>query len=225
MTDIARKLFELRDEKYADFQSKLTPTLEKECFIGVRVPVLREFAKEFAKTGDVNAFLDDLPHKYYDENMLHSILLCSIKNYDECIKRIDEFLPFVDNWAVCDTCSPKVLKKDLDRTLEKIKEWVKSSEPYTIRFGIEILMNFYLDKNFSGEYLEIPAKVKSEEYYVKMMIAWFYATALTKQWDSTICYIENNRLGVWEHNKTIQKARESYRITPNQKEYLKGLKI
>lgn len=216
-------LFELADTEYADFQAKLTPTLKRECFIGVRLPVLRDFAKEFAKTPEAAEFLASLPHKYYDENMLHGVLISKIKSYDECISALDAFLPYVDNWAVCDTMSPKALAKDKSRLLLKIREWVKSDQTYTIRFGMDMLMSHFLDADFKPEYLDIPI-VESDEYYVNMMAAWYYATALAKQWDSTITYIEQGRLSAFVHNKTIQKARESFRITKEQKEYLKTLK-
>ena len=166
-----------------------------------------------------------LPHTYYDENILHALLVAEIKDYDTCVKEVERFLPHVDNWAVCDIFSPKVFKKNRDRLIKKIKEWTASDHPYTCRFGMEMLMMHFLDENFRPEYLEIPAAVHSEEYYVNMMIAWFYATALAKQWDAAVSYIEEKRLNPWTHNKTIQKARESYRITPEQKEYLKTLKV
>ena len=170
-------------------------------------------------------FLHQLPHEYYDENMLHALLISEVKDYEECIRLTDTFLPFVDNWAVCDIMSPKVFAKHKKELLAKIKTWSKSSHVYTCRFGIEALMSHYLDKDFKSEYLQIPASAISGEYYVKMMVAWFFATALAKQWDATIPYIENKKLAPWTHNKTIQKAIESYRITPEQKAYLRSLKI
>lgn len=224
MTTLQQKLFELRDEKYAAFQSKLTPGIASELFIGVRVPVLRQFAKEFIKDSECERFLFELPHKYYDENMLHGLLISEMKDYDNAISCLDAFLPFVDNWAVCDILSPKVFKKQKEKLLKKIEEWIHSPLPYSCRFGIEMLMSFFLDDDFRPEYLELPAAVHSDEYYVKMMVAWFFATALSKQWDSTIPYIENNILEIWTHNKTIQKAIESYRITDPQKDFLKKLK-
>lgn len=218
-------LFELRDEEYAKFQAKLTPTVAPELFIGVRVPEVRKLAKKLKDNPDAAKFLKELPHKYYDENMLHGLLISEIKDYGEAISETDKFLPFVDNWAVCDIMSPKIFKKHKAELIEKIVEWTKSSETYTIRFGIEMLMSHYLDDDFKAEYLEIPASVRSEEYYVNMMIAWFFATALTKQWDASILYIENHKLEKWTHNKTIQKAIESYRITDEQKTYLRTLKL
>ena len=189
--NIKEELFALQDISYGDFQAKLTPGIPRELFIGVRVPKVRKLAKKLAKEPEASNFLKDLPHKYYDENMLHGLLLSEMKDYDACIEEIDKFLPYVDNWAVCDILSPKIFNKNKTVLLEKIK---------------------------------VPASVHSEEYYVRMMIAWFFATALAKQWDATIQYIEDNRLDTWTHNKAILKARESNRITPKQKEYLKSLK-
>ncbi len=222
--NIQKRLLELSDEKNADFSAKLTPGIDREKFLGVRIPASRKLAKEIIKENEHKDFLNSLPHKYYDENILHSILISEIKDYDECIKYIDEFLPYVDNWAVCDTMSPKTFKNKHERLMNDILRWVDSDQTYTIRFGLKILMAHFLDNDFKKEYLEIPAKIKSDKYYINMMIAWFYATALAKQWDSTIVYIENGVLDKWVHNKAIQKARESYRITAEKKEYLKSLK-
>ncbi len=222
---IIDRLYELQDKEYAEFQSKLTPGIAPELFIGVRVPATRKLAKELKNDPETPAFLKMLPHRYYDENMLHGLLLSEMKDYAECIAGVEAFLPYVDNWAVCDIMSPKVFKKHKGELLVKIREWSGSEHTYTCRFGMEMLMSHYLDEDFKPEYLEIPAAVHSEEYYVQMMQAWFYATALAKQWDATIPYIQERRLDKWVHNKTIQKARESYRITAEQKEYLKGLKI
>ena len=223
--EIVDELFKLQDKEYAEFQSKLTPTVDKNKFIGVRVPEVRKLAKVYIKEEKSKEFLKTLPHEYYDENMLHGLLISEIKDYEVCIKEVDKFLPYVDNWAVCDIMSPKVFKKNKDKIIEKIKIWSESKDIYTSRFGIEMLMRHFLDEDFKTEYLEIPAKVKSDEYYVQMMIAWCFATALAKQWYDTIKYIEKEKLTKWVHNKTIQKAVESYRITNEQKEYLKGLKI
>ena len=211
-------LFQLQDKGYRDFQSKLIPTIPVETIIGVRIPAIRKLAKEYGKDPESVEFLKQLPHTYYDENILHALLVAEIKDYEVCVKE-------VDNWAVCDIFSPKVFRKNKDKLIDKIREWTASDHPYTCRFGMEMLMTHFLDEDFRVEYLEIPATVHSEEYYVNMMIAWFYATALAKQWDATIGYIEDQRLDTWTHNKTIQKARESYRITPEQKEYLKTLKM
>lgn len=222
--NVLEELFTLQDAAYGDFQAKLTPGIEREFFIGVRVPECRKLAKRLIKEPEINEFLKEVPHKYYDENMLHGLLLSEMKDFDECISAVDNFLSYVDNWAVCDIMSPKVFKKNKEALLKKIKEWSKSKETYTCRFGLEMLMSHFLDEDFKTEYLEIAASVHSEEYYVQMMIAWFFATALAKQWNATIKYVEEKRLDEWYHNKTIQKARESYRITPEQKEYLKSLK-
>ena len=218
-------LFQLQDKGYRDFQSKLIPTIPVETIIGVRIPVIRKLAKEYGKDPESVEFLKQLPHTYYDENILHALLVAEIIDYEVCEKEVECFLPYVDNWAVCDIFSPKVFRKNKDKLIDKIREWTASDHPYTCRFGMEMLMTHFLDEDFRVEYLEIPAAVHSEEYYVNMMIAWFYATALAKQWDATIGYIEDQRLDTWTHNKTIQKARESYRITPEQKEYLKTLKM
>lgn len=226
MNYIQEKLFELQDKAYAEFQSKLTPNVDPSLFIGVRVPECRKLAKQLYKSEpeETAKFLSELPHKYYDENMLHGLIISEIKDFDECAAAVDAFLPYVDNWAVCDIMSPRYFKKHKPELLLKINEWAKSSEEYTIRFGIEMLMSHFLDEDFKPEYLEIAAAVESDKYYVKMMIAWFFATALAKQWDSTIIYIENNSLSEWVHNKSIQKAKESYRITDEQKKYLSKLK-
>ena len=222
--NIKEELFALKDSSYADFQANLIPNIPRELIIGVRVPEARKLAKRLAGEAEASQFLKDLPHKYYDENMLHGLLLSEMKDYDACIAAVDTFLPYVDNWAVCDIMSPKIFKKHKTALLEKIKEWSASEKTYTCRFGIEMLMTYFLDDDFKPAYLEIPASVHSEEYYVQMMIAWFFATALVKQWDTTIKYIKDQRLDPWTHNKAIQKARESNRIMPKQKEYLKSLK-
>ena len=199
ITDIQEQLFALADQKYADFQAKLTPTLNRNLFIGVRVPVVRKLAKEIYKSGNFKDFLSELPHKYYDENMLHGLILSEIKDFELCIKEVQNFLPYVDNWAVCDIMSPKCFKKHKTEILPFIKKWAKSSEEYTIRFGLEMLMTHYLDEDFKPKYLEIAASVRSNEYYVNMMIAWFFATALAKQWNSTIPYLEKNRSWSQKH--------------------------
>lgn len=223
--DLTNRLIVLADEKYADFQAKLTPTVARERFIGVRVPAARKLAKEVYKSGEYEAFLSVLPHKYFDENMLHGLILSEYKDYDACIQKVDDFLPYVDNWAVCDILSPKSFKKNRDKLMQKILEWTESDRAYTVRFGLEMLMTHFLDEDFQVEYLKIPVKVRSEEYYVNMMIAWFFATALAKQWSDAIPYIENRVLEPWTHNKTIGKARESYRLADDEKEYLKTLKV
>lgn len=221
---IREELFSLRDEKYAQMQTRIVPGQKAEAIIGVRVPELRKLAKRYAATPEGDAFLKDLPHAYYDENMLHSAMLSELKDYERAVLLTDTFLPFVDNWAVCDTLSPKAFKKHRDKLMEQIRRWVASDHVYTCRFGMEMLMTHFLDADFRPEYLELPANVRSEEYYVNMMTAWFFATALAKQWDATVPYIENGRLDAWTHNKTIQKARESFRIDESRKAYLKTLK-
>ena len=221
---IQERLFALQDEKYGDFQSKLIPGLPREQVIGIRMPAMRKLAKEFAKKEEAATFLKQLPHTYYDENVLHALLIASMKDYDACMEAVEAFLPYIDNWAVCDCLSPKIFGKQKEELLEKIRLWIPSTHTYTCRFGIGMLMRWFLDEDFKQEYLEMPAAVRSEEYYVNMMTAWFFATALAKQWDAAIPYLEQPRLDLWTHNKAIQKARESYRITPVQKEYLKTLK-
>ena len=225
MTKLQDRLFAMQDKEYALFQAKLTPGIPMERFIGVRVPLLRAFAKAYIKEEESKAFLDQLPHEFYDEDMLHGLLISLEKDYDYCIEQTERFLPYIDNWAVCDIMSPKVFAKHKKELLPKIKEWSKSSHTYTCRFGLEMLMSHYLDDDFLPEYLEIVAAARSEEYYVKMMVAWFFATALAKQWDATIPYLQDKHLASWTHNKTIQKACESYRITPEQKDYLKTLRL
>ncbi|MGN0546844.1 MAG: DNA alkylation repair protein [Acutalibacteraceae bacterium] len=218
------RLFELRDSDYLDFNSRLIPTVPKEKMIGVRTPELRRLAKEFSKTEFADAFLDSLPHNYYEENNIHAFMIENIRDYSECISRLNRFLPYVDNWATCDMMRPKVFKKHLPELLGSIGIWLASGETYTVRFGIEMLMTFYLDEHFSPEYPAMVAEVRSDEYYIKMMQAWYFATALAKQWDEAVKYIEQNRLDEDTHNKAIRKAVESYRITDEQKAYLRGLK-
>ena len=220
---IVETLFSMQDLKYRDFHSALMPTVDKEKVIGVRVPALRKFAKSIYGTPEAEEFLHSLPHTYYEENNLHAFLIELNGNYDETLLLLEEFLPHIDNWATCDMLTPKCFKKHL--TDEKCIEWMNSAHPYTVRFGIEMLMKFFLDEKFSPEYLELVASVRSEHYYVKMMIAWYFATALSKQYESTIPIFNDKLLPVWEHNKAIQKAVESLRITKDQKELLKNLKI
>lgn len=223
--EIRQGLFALKDEKYKEFQKKLIPTVDENTVIGVRMPVLRKYAKDVSGTPGAVIFMQTLPHEYYEENNLHGMLIETMKDYDECIAYLDEFLPYVDNWATCDLISPRVFKKHKDELLVKIKEWMASDRVYTIRFGMEMLMTHFLDEDFKPEYLGMAADVHSEEYYVNMMIAWFFATALAKQYEASLPYIENHCMDRWTHNKTIQKAIESYRITDEQKRYLKSLKI
>ncbi|MBB1534259.1 DNA alkylation repair protein [Leptotrichia sp.] len=222
--EIQKELFSLQDKEYMKFLSKLTPNVPEDTIIGVRIPEIRKLAKKLVKNNEYEDFLKELPHKYYDENLLHGAIISESKDFETCIELLDNFLPFVDNWAVCDTISPKIFKKHKKELIEKIKEWSQSDKTYTCRFGVEMLMTHFLDEDFKKEYLEMVANIHSEEYYVKMVIAWFFATALAKQWDYAVIYLENNKLDVWVHNKTIQKARESLRILEDKKGYLKGLK-
>lgn len=224
MTSLQKRLFELQDTKYRDFHSKLIPNIEKERIIGIRTPVLRRFAKEFGKTAEAADFLEELPHDYYEENNLHIMLLTQVQDFGKCLEQIEKFLPYIDNWATCDLPLPKCFAKHKEELLEHIRSWIASGETYTIRYGMGVLMRLYLDEDFRSEYLEWVTGVSSEEYYVNMMIAWYLATALVKQWDTVIPYLEERRLSPWVHRKTIQKAVESYRITPEQKGYLKGLR-
>ena len=224
LTKLQKQLFELQDLKYRDFHSKLMPETDKETVIGIRTPVLRKFAKEFAGTSEAEAFLRQLPHRYYEENNLHMMLITGIKDYEKCMEEIQRFLPCIDNWATCDYPAPKCFARHKDQVLEEAKRWISSGETYVIRYGIGMLMRLFLDEDFSSEYLEMAAAVQSQEYYVNMMIAWYFATALAKHWDATVPYIEQHKLSDWVHRKTVQKAVESYRITPEQKEYLKGFR-
>ena len=223
--DIRARLFELQDKDYQAFQAKLMPTIDPDTIIGVRMPALRELVKEVRGTEEANRFLKELPHQYYEENNLHGLLAANIKDAECCIAELDKFLPYIDNWATCDVISPVSFKKHPACLLSKVREWLASTHTYTIRFGIGVLMKFYLDEAFSPEYPEWVAAVKSDEYYVNMMIAWYFATALAKQPDAALPYLKNQRLDPWTHNKTIQKARESYRISPEMKEELYQLRV
>lgn len=221
---ITERLFELQDKKFASFHSVLIPNVPSECVIGVKVPKLRKMAAELYRAGDYAEFLKQLPHKYYEENMLHGLLVSEIRDFDTCVRELEWFLPYVDNWAVCDSMSPQTFKKNKEKLLVKIREWTASCDTYTCRFGLGMLMKHFLDDDFKEEYLVIPTSVTSEEYYLKMMVAWFFATALAKQWEATIPYIEGNKLDSWTHNKAIQKARESFRISEEQKNLLNAMK-
>ena len=245
---ISEELFCLQDRKYRDFQVKLIPTVDPDTVIGVRTPQLRKLAKHLYKETDpaeLEAFLKELPHKYFEENQVHLLAVEKIKDADECLRRIEQFLPYINNWAVCDGKSPKALLKDEARFLARIKAWLKSSKPYTVRFGVNMLMNFFLDERFDKKHLEMVAAIDenlfddsdtgaakssinaarpTDRYYVQMVIAWYFATALAKQWDSAFPYVKNRKLSPWIHAKTIQKACESYRITDEQKKVLRALK-
>lgn len=225
ITNVQTRLFELQDLKYRDFHAKLMPTVNKEKIIGVRTPALRVFAKKYGKTDEAKEYLQILPHQYYEENNLHGLLIEQIKDYDTCLEELERFLPYIDNWATCDMLAVKVVKKHQDTFIDEIYRWMESDYTYTIRFGVNMLMRYYLEDAFQMEYPEKVAQIRSEEYYVNMMRAWYFATALAKQYDKILPFIEKQKLDVWTHNKTIQKAIESYRITPEQKEYLRGLKI
>lgn len=212
-----------QDNSYGDFIHKLTPTLPREYFIGVKTPDLRKIVKEIT-IEDKELFLNELPHKYYEENMLHGFIISEIKDYDKAIYEINKFLPYVNNWATSDTMYPRIFKKHLDTLLPEIKKWVNTESTYHKRFGVDMLMTFYLDDNFSPDHFEIINSIQSDEYYVKMMIAWYYATALAKQYDNAIKVIESKTLDKWVHNKSIQKAIESFRVSEEHKEYIRTLK-
>ena len=223
---LQEKLWALRDEKYADFSAKLIPEADRAHFIGVRTPDIRKLAKENYGTKEAESFLGVLPHAYFDEDQLHAFLISNDKDFDSCLRRVCDFLPYVDNWATCDQMNPKVFGKPKyrDAMLAQIKKWLRSKKKYEVRFGIRMLMCYFLDDAFDPKYLDLVAKIRSEEYYINMMIAWYFATALAKQYDAVIPYIEQRRLPEWTHNKTIQKAIESRRITAEQKEYLRSLR-
>ena len=222
--EIREELFRLQDTKYRDFQSKLIPTAKPETVIGVRTPELRKLAKQLIKREDITSFLDDLPHRTFDENQLHAFLLSERKDYETCIEEVERFLPFVDNWATCDQMSPKVFRKHRPELLDHIRRWLQSDRTYTVRFAVGMLMEHFLDEDFDCSYPEMVAELRSDEYYINMMIAWYFATALAKQYDSVLPFLQQYRLAEWTHNKTIQKAVESYRITPEQKDYLRSLR-
>lgn len=223
--EIREELFSLQDTAYRDFQGKLTPTIDASTAIGVRTPALRAMAKRVVKRKDVGAFLDDLPHAYFDENQLHAFIISELRDYEACLQEVERFLPYVDNWATCDQMSPKVFKKHRAELIDPIKRWISSDATYTVRFGVGMLMEHYLDDDFDPVYLDMVAAITSEEYYVRMMVAWYFATALAKQYDATIPFLEERRLEPWVHNKTIQKAIESRRISPQTKDYLRELKV
>ena len=231
--ELVKRLMAEQDLKYRDFHSSLLPNIDKKTIVGVRVPVMRKIAKDFIASTtptEVNRFLDKLPHRYFEENQVHLFVVERIKDFDECLHRIEQFLPYVDNWAVCDGKSPKALLKNMDVFFAKICEWLKSPEPYTVRFAVNMLMAFFLDERFDKRHLKLVANVdenkfkSGDRYYVQMVVAWYFATALAKQWDSTFPYIKGRKLSPWIHAKSIQKSCESYRITDEQKEILRKLK-
>ena len=222
--EIRKELKKLQDIGYRKMQVTIIPTVSADSIIGVRTPALRQLAKEFSKREDISAFLEDLPHKYFEENQLHAFILSGMKDAENCIKLVDSFLPYVDNWATCDQMSPKVFKKHKELLLEYVNKWIGSGHTYVKRFAIGMLMEHFLDEDFKTSYLTKVSKIRSEEYYVNMMTAWYFATALAKQYEAALPFIEGQKLDKWTHNKSIQKAVESYRITPEQKEYLKSLR-
>lgn len=229
---IQQHLWELQDKNYRDFHSRLIPNVDKSLIIGVRTPVLRSYAKELlraakkdmAAQAEIDEFLADLPHRYYDENNLHAFLLEGIKDYEPCLAAVNRFLPYVDNWATCDMMSPKAFAGHPGELETAVKGWLASSDTYAVRFGIGILMRYFLDERFDVRYLDQAAEACCEEYYINMMVAWYFATALAKQYERTLPYLEEQRLPLWTHNKAIQKAIESRRITPEQKAYLRTQK-
>ena len=223
--EIVAELFRLRDEDYALMQAKIIPTVSQDRIIGVRTPALRDFAKSLSKDQDIGEFLSYLPHQYFDEDQLHAFVISLEKDYDKCIGKVNAFLPFIDNWATCDQLSPKVFKKEPEKLLSFIQTWINSDKTYTVRFAIGMLMKYFLDEHFDTKYADMVAEVRSAEYYVNMMIAWYFATALAKQYESVLPYLEDRRLADWVQNKAIQKSIESYRITDEQKAYLRTLKV
>ena len=223
--EIRRELYRLQDVRYRDFQAKLIPTVPAETVIGVRTPDLRKYAKELIKRPDAGEFLQHLPHHYFDENQLHAFILSEMKDYGRCMDEVNRFLPYTDNWATCDQMSPKVFKKHRQELPEQIRQWISSGHAYSVRFAIGMLMQHFLDTDFDPSYPEMVLAVQSDEYYVNMMRAWYFATALAKQYESVIPVIEKRRLDPWTHNRTIRKAIESYRITGAQKDYLRSLKV
>lgn len=222
---MVERLFAHQDLGYKAFHAKLMPTIHPDTIIGVRIPVLRQMAKELHKTPEATAFMRQLPHTYYEENNLHAFFIAQIQDFDTCVEALQRFLPYIDNWATCDSLRPVCFKKHRAELLPWIQRWLASDAPYTVRFGIEMLMTYYLDEYFTPEYPQWVASIQSGEYYVNMMIAWYFATALAKQWAAVVPYLKVKSLPVWVHNKTIQKAVESYRITTEQKAYLSTLRL
>jgi 3-methyladenine DNA glycosylase AlkD len=218
---VYERLAACRNDQYRDFQSKLVPNIPKETVLGVKTPDMRKIAKEVNQTKEAADFLARLPHGYYEENLVHFFLISMIKDFDECVKAVEAFLPYVDCWPVCDQSSPKVFAKNHEKLIPLIKKWISSDHVYTVRFGIRMLMNEFLGDDFKPEYLEWVASVQGEDYYIKMMVAWYFATALAKKYGQSVVYIEERRLDPWTHKKAIQKAIESYRVSDEHKEYLK----
>ena len=227
MTQIQKILFKYQDTKYADFSAKLVPTLPRDVFIGVRSPSYKNVIREIKELpeSELQSFLTDLPHKYHEENCLHIALINKIKNYHECLTTLETFLPYINSWAVSDGLNPPALKKNRLLLLPKLQLWIRSDKPFTQRVGMLLLMKYFLDDDFKSEYLDLPASIRSNEYYVNMMTAWLFAEALVKQWDVAVSFIQKKKLAPWTHNKAIQKACESFRLSPEHKEYLRSLKI
>ena len=223
--EIVAELFRLQDKEYARMQAKIIPTVSPDRIIGVRTPALRDFAKSLKKEQGTGEFLSYLPHQYFDEDQLHAFVISLERDFDKCIAEVDAFLPFIDNWATCDQLSPKAFKKEPEKLLPYIRIWIKSDKTYTVRFAIGLLMQHFLGDHFDLKYADEVAGIRSEEYYIKMMIAWYFATALAKQYELVLPYLEDKQLDDWVHNKTIQKSIESYRITDEQKAYLRTLKV
>lgn len=221
---IREYLFQLQDRKYREFQCKLIPNVDPETVIGIRTPVLRSYAGILAKEPEITSFLRDLPHRYFDENQLHAFLISENKDYPRCVDEVERFLPYVDNWATCDQMTPAVFRKHRDDLIKAVRRWLNSEHPYTVRFGIRMLMDHYLEEDFDPEYPSLVAGIRSDEYYVKMMVAWYFATALAKRYEDVLPYLKDGRLDAWTQNMTVRKATESYRITAEQKAYLKTLK-
>jgi 3-methyladenine DNA glycosylase AlkD len=223
--EIVSELFRLRDADYAQMQKKIIPTVDEDRVIGVRTPALRALAKNLYGDGETEAYLQSLPHPYFDEDQLHAFVISLEKDFDRCMNRVEAFLPYVDNWATCDQLSPKAFRKEPDQLLAHIHEWIHSDWTYTVRFGVGMLMQHFLGDRFRTEYASMVAQIRSDEYYINMMRAWYFATALAKQYDAVLPFLEEKRLDDWTHNKAIQKALESYRIAPDRKDYLRTLKV
>ena len=225
LNDLEQILFQYQDTKYADFTAKLIPNLPREKFIGIRSPEYKKILKQIKGDPVIPVFLSTLPHKWHEENCLHAALINKIKDYDECVDALEQFMPYIDNWAVNDSINPACFKKHKEELIGKVQSWISSEATYTRRCGMKILMANYLDDDFKPEYLDLPADLRSDEYYVNIMTAWLFSEALVKQWDAAVVYIEDHRLDAWTNNKAIQKACESYRITDEKKAYLKTLKV
>ncbi len=223
--EIVAELFRMQDRNYAAMQARIIPTMEPERIIGVRTPDLRAFARALSGDEGAEAFLAALPHPYFDEMQLHAFMISLEKDFDKCLAEVEAFLPYIDNWATCDQLSPKAFKKEPEKLLPYLRTWLRSERTYTVRFAIGMLMQHFLDERFRPEYAELVASVRSEEYYVRMMVAWYFATALAKQYEASLPYLEEKRLEPWTHNKAIQKSTESYRLTEEQKRYLRTLKV